>query len=152
MNAVYQSQSYVATDGQSASLSWRQAPIWDLRTDFYYCQTIASMLRWGALSDERTGLPFTIAAGLASAVILGPESCGTRDPRDHILLSQIRDFPNLEGQVSVFISSRNRVAQLYSRALGSLFVASYGSQGSAGGIRTSLHAGLHQNQKVLGRT
>jgi hypothetical protein len=27
---------------------------------------------------------------LASAFILGPESCGTRD---HILLSQIQDFP-----------------------------------------------------------
>jgi hypothetical protein len=26
-----QSQSYVTTDGQSASLSWCQAPIWDLR-------------------------------------------------------------------------------------------------------------------------
>jgi hypothetical protein len=28
---------------------------------------------WGALSDEKTGLPFTIAAGLASAVILESE-------------------------------------------------------------------------------
>jgi hypothetical protein len=52
--------------------------------------TVASLLMWGALSDKRTGLSFTIAA----------------DPRqrshyrvrvpwdlDHILLSQIRDFP-----------------------------------------------------------
>jgi hypothetical protein len=31
---------------------------------------------WGALSEERTGLPFTIAAGLASAVILGSKSRG----------------------------------------------------------------------------
>jgi hypothetical protein len=38
---------------------------------------------------------------LASAVILGSESRGTRD---HILLSQIRDSPNLEGQDPVFIS------------------------------------------------
>jgi hypothetical protein len=35
------------------------------------------------------------------------------------------DSPNLEGQVSVFISPRNRVAQLYPRALGSLSIASY---------------------------
>jgi hypothetical protein len=35
----------------------------DLRPDFYYCQTVAGLLMWGALSDERTGLPFTIAAG-----------------------------------------------------------------------------------------
>jgi hypothetical protein len=71
---------------------------------------------WGALSDERTVLSFTVAVGhrqrshspvrvpwdsrrvcrlqlllvLASPVILGSESRGTRD---HILLSQIRDFP-----------------------------------------------------------
>jgi hypothetical protein len=47
--------------------------------------------------------------------ILRSESRGTHD---HILLSQIRDFPNLEGQVPVFISPRNRVARLYPQALG----------------------------------
>jgi hypothetical protein len=57
------SQSYVTTDGQSASLSWCQAPMWGLRPDLYYCRTFAGMLMWGALSDERMGLPFTIAAG-----------------------------------------------------------------------------------------
>jgi hypothetical protein len=41
----------------------------------------------------------------------------------------IRDSPNLEGQVPAFISPRNGVAQLYPRALCSLFVASYDSQG-----------------------
>jgi hypothetical protein len=75
---------------------------------------------------------------LASAVILGSESRGSRD---HILLSQIRDSPNLEGQVPVFISRGNMVAQLYPQALGSLFVPSYDSQGYGGGIRTRLHAG-----------
>jgi hypothetical protein len=74
---------------------------------------------------------------LASAVISGFESRGTRD---HILLSQIRDSPNLEGQVPVFISPRNRVAQLYPEAPGSLFFASYDSQDYGGGIRTRLHA------------
>jgi hypothetical protein len=39
------------------------------------------------------------------------------------------DPPNLEGQVPVFISPRNRVAQLCPRALCSLSVASYDSQG-----------------------
>jgi hypothetical protein len=57
------SESYVTTDGQSASLSWNKAPIWGLRPDFCYCQTVAGLLMWGALSDERTGLSFTIAAG-----------------------------------------------------------------------------------------
>jgi hypothetical protein len=77
--------------------------------------------------------------GLASKFILGPESRGTRD---HILLSQLRDTPNLDGQVPVFISPRNRVAQLYPQALNFLFVASYDSQGYGGGIRIRLHAGL----------
>jgi hypothetical protein len=107
-----QSQSYVMIDGQSASLSWCQAPIWGLRRDFYYCQTVACLLMWGALSDERTGLPFTIAAGPSPAEFV-----------------TIFYSPNLEGQVPVFISPRNRVAQLYPQAMGSLFITSYDSQG-----------------------
>jgi hypothetical protein len=58
---------------------------------------------------------------LASAVSLMSDSRGTRG---HILLSQIADSPNLECQVPVFISPRNRVTHLYPQALGSLFVAS----------------------------
>jgi hypothetical protein len=54
-----QNQNYVTTDGQSASLSWCQAPIWDLRPDFF-CLTVAGLLTWGALCDERTGLSFTM--------------------------------------------------------------------------------------------
>jgi hypothetical protein len=50
---------------------------------------------------------------LSSAVILRSESLGTH----HILLSQIRDSPNLEGQVPAFISPRNRVTKLYPQAL-----------------------------------
>jgi hypothetical protein len=130
------SHSYVTTDGRSASLSWCQAPIWGLRQDFYYCRTFAGLLIWDALSDERTGLPFTIAAG--------PRQ-GSRT-RNHILLSQIRDSHNLEGQVPVFISHRNRVPQLYSQALGSLIVASYDSQGYGGVIRTHFHAGFSWNK------
>jgi hypothetical protein len=76
---------------------------------------------------------------LASAVILRSKFHRTHF---HILLSQIRDSPNLEGQVPVFISPRNRVAQLYSQALGPLLVASYDSQGYSGGIRSRLHTGL----------
>jgi hypothetical protein len=57
---------------------------------------------------------------LASAVILGSEFLGTHD---HILLSQISDSPNLQSQVPVYITPRNRVAQLYPQALDSLFVS-----------------------------
>jgi hypothetical protein len=39
---------------------------------------------------------------------------------EHILLSQIRNSPNLEGLLPVFISPRNRLVQLYPQAPGSL--------------------------------
>jgi hypothetical protein len=52
---------------------------------------------------------------LARVVILGSEFCGTHD---RILLSQTRGSLNLEDQVPVFISPRNRVAQLSSPGTG----------------------------------
>jgi hypothetical protein len=55
---------------------------------------------------------------LASAVTPGSESHGTHD---HILLSQIKDSSDVEDQVFVFISPRDRVAQLYPQALGPFF-------------------------------
>jgi hypothetical protein len=58
-----ESECHVTTDGQSASLSWNKAPIWSLGPYFYYSQTAAGLLVWGALSDERTELSFTTAAG-----------------------------------------------------------------------------------------
>jgi hypothetical protein len=47
---------------------------------------------------------------------------------------------NLEGHVPIFVSPRNRMMQLYSRALGSIYIASYGSQGYGGDILTRLHS------------
>jgi hypothetical protein len=58
-----------------------------------------------------------------------------------IFYSLIRDFPNLKGQVPVFTSPRNRVAQLYTGAMGSLFVTSYNLKGYGGSILTRLHTG-----------
>jgi hypothetical protein len=46
------------TDGHSSSLSWNKAPIWGLRPDLSYCQIVAGLLMWGALSDKRTPLSF----------------------------------------------------------------------------------------------
>jgi hypothetical protein len=77
---------------------------------------------WGTLSDDRMGCRLQLLLVLASAFIFGSDSRGTHD---HVLLSQIRDSTNLEGQVPVIISLRNRVAQLYPQAMDSLFVASY---------------------------
>jgi hypothetical protein len=73
----------------------------------------------------------------ASALILVSES---RRTCDHMLLSQIRESSDLEVQVPVFISPRDRVAQFYPQALGSIFVASYDFQGYGGGIRPCIHA------------
>jgi hypothetical protein len=69
-DSVSQSQSYVTTDGQLASLSWNKAPTWGVRPDLDYCLTVAGLLVWGALSDERTGLPFAIATGREGSVAL----------------------------------------------------------------------------------
>jgi hypothetical protein len=77
------------TDVQSASLSWNKAPVWGLRPDFYFCQTVSGLLMWGAFSDERTGLSFTNAPGPRQRSHFRVQSRGTRD---HILLSEIRDF------------------------------------------------------------
>jgi hypothetical protein len=41
---------------QSVSLSWNRAPIRDLRPDLFYYQTVADLLMWGAVSDQKTGL------------------------------------------------------------------------------------------------
>jgi hypothetical protein len=65
---------------------------------------------------------------------------------DHNLLSQIRDSSNLKDLVPVFIFPRNRVARLYTQALGSLFVASYDSQGYGGGIRPRLNMGTEHSE------
>jgi hypothetical protein len=121
------------------SLSWREAP-WDSRpaiffqlNPFDHSPNITSSLRRGCICR------FQMLLGLTRAVILRLES---RVTHDHILLSQIRDSLNLEGQVHVFISPRNRVARLYPQALSSLFIASYNSQGCGGGIPPRLHTGF----------
>jgi hypothetical protein len=51
-----QSQSYITTDGRSASVSWNKSPMWSLQPDLFYCQTVTCLLMRGALSDDRMGL------------------------------------------------------------------------------------------------
>jgi hypothetical protein len=97
---------------------------------------------WDFLSDERTVYHLQLLLVLASAIILG----------DRILLCQIRDSPNLKDQVPIYISRRNWVTQLYLQALGSLFVASYDSQGRGGGCPCCYtfrpHMGHHQGTLI----
>jgi hypothetical protein len=74
------------------------------------------------------GLPFIIAAG----------------PRQG-------SFPSPTGLMTIFYDLRfqappGRVSQLQSQALGSLFVASYDSQGYNGGIRPRLHTGENRTE------
>jgi hypothetical protein len=60
-----------------------------------------------SLTRERVG---RLQLMLVLASILGPGSRGTRD---HIYCLKFENPPNLEGQVPVFISPRNMVAQLH---------------------------------------
>jgi hypothetical protein len=137
------SQSYLSTGGLPLiSSSWRQAP-WDSRPAIFF-QLNTCFHSPNVKSSLTRGWVCNLQLLLApsSAVILRSDSRGIRD---HILLSQIRDSPNLEGEVPVFIFPRNRVAHLYSQALGSLFVVSYDSQGYGGGILTRPKTGLSSN-------
>jgi hypothetical protein len=51
------------TDGQSASMSWCQAPISGLQPDVYFSQRAVGLLMWSDISDEKMDLSFTITAG-----------------------------------------------------------------------------------------
>jgi hypothetical protein len=86
-----QSQSHIATDGQSVSKSWCRAPSGTHDQIFgYYCLTV-TVLFLGAPSLTGGRVCFLyMLLGLSNAVFLGSESLGTRD---RILLSQISDFP-----------------------------------------------------------
>jgi hypothetical protein len=53
------SKSYVTTNIQSASLPWCQAPSGEDHV-FVTVRQLGGLLTWGALSHERTGLPFII--------------------------------------------------------------------------------------------
>jgi hypothetical protein len=101
------------TDGQSASLSWNKAPIWDLRPDFYYCQTVADLLMWGAFSlwREDGSVVYNCSWPLPVQTFSGPTPMGL---------------------VTIICCLRFET---------SLFVASYDSQGYGGGIRPRLHTG-----------
>jgi hypothetical protein len=83
--------------------------------------------------------------GFGSAVTLRPVS---HRPHDHNLLSHMRLSKPGEAVPHICIP-RNRVAQLYPWALGSLFIASYDMQGYSGGVLNHLNMGYflsHRNK------
>jgi hypothetical protein len=108
--------------------------------------TVAGLFMWGALSDERTGLPFAIAAGPRQrnhSWVWVP-----RDSWPYFTVSESTlSKPGGSGPC-IYIPPRNRVAHLYSQALGPLLVASYDPQGYGGGIRTRHHAGYYSTLKA----
>jgi hypothetical protein len=42
---------YFTTDGQSVSMPWYRASLWDLRPDITSCLKFSVLFLWGALSD-----------------------------------------------------------------------------------------------------
>jgi hypothetical protein len=120
------------------SSSWRQGP-WDSRAANFFQLNTCGYSPYVTSSLARVWIcRLQLLLVFASTVILRSEF---REVCDYILLSQNRNSHNLEGQVLVFISPRNRVARLYPEALGHLFIASYDSQGYGGGIWSRLHSG-----------
>jgi hypothetical protein len=79
-----QGQSCITTDGQSASLSWCQAPIWDPRPMYHLPLIIFRRLRicWcGAPSLARSQVyAFQFLRAIASTAFLRSESHGTNEP------------------------------------------------------------------------
>jgi hypothetical protein len=112
---ISRSRSYFTTDGQSISMSWYRAPLRDLRPDITSCRKAAlwklrssfcgaaSLTRWRVCNLQCNRSMVQVA----------------QNPKPYFTVSS-ETPPNLEGQVPVFISPRNRVAQLYPLALGSL--------------------------------
>jgi hypothetical protein len=91
-----------------------------------YIYNVAGLLMRGALSDERTDQPFTVAAGLRQ--------------RSHFWVRVSRDScPQPGGAGRRIYTPQEQGSPLYPQALGSLLLASYDLQGYCGGIRTRLH-------------
>jgi hypothetical protein len=115
-----ESESYVTTDGQPASLSWNKAPFWGLRPDLYYCQTVAGFVDLGCPLRREDG-----------SVVY---NCCWPSP------AQSFSGPGPVGLVAIFYCLRFET---------SLFIASYDSQGHGGGIWPRLHTGQTEEHHIF---
>jgi hypothetical protein len=97
-----ESKSKLLYDWQSVSISWYRLPVGMLLSD------ICGLISVGRPLWREDG------STICNVLFNGP----SRAEPVTILCCLIWDSPNLESQVQVFISPRNRVAQWYPRALG----------------------------------
>jgi hypothetical protein len=115
-----QSPSYIMTESQSASLSWCQAPIRDSRPIMLVLPLI--VFRYYGFVDMGRPLWREVGSVLFSFWWASPSQpfwgLSPTGLMSIFYCFYFLDSPNLEGQVTVFISSRNRVARFFPRALG----------------------------------
>jgi hypothetical protein len=117
-----ESESYVTTDGQPASLSWSKTPIWGLRPDLYYMYD-----SYGLVLVRR---PLWREVGSVFCMCCWP------------LPVQSFSGPSPLGLETIFYCLTFAT---------SLFVASYDSQGHGGGIRPRLHTGIYEEWPFIAR-
>jgi hypothetical protein len=108
------------TDGLSASVPWCRASVLNLWPDFSFLSGNCGFLDvvrplWR--EDGSVIFSYNCFWALPEQLLSGQSPAELTT----ILYCLIWDSPNLEGQVPVFISPGNRVAQLYPRALSSLY-------------------------------
>jgi hypothetical protein len=110
-----QSQSYITTYGQPASLPCCQSPIWDPQPNFLlflwlfldsYWFVVVGCSLWREVGSVVVSFCWVSPAQPFSG--LNPTSFMSMFYCLYFL-----DYPNTEGQVPVVISPRNRIAQLY---------------------------------------
>jgi hypothetical protein len=126
----------------SRSICLDVKPLLGSRPDFCYCLTVAGLLIWGALSDDRTDLSFTTAAGPRQR-----SHSRFQIPRDSWPYFTVSDSRLLQTRVSgsrIYITQEQGGPVIPLRT-GFLFIASYDSEGYGGSIRNRLHAELLLN-------
>jgi hypothetical protein len=122
----------------TASPSWWRAPIWNSWPNIFPVWQLWVSWCWAPfLTRGWVCNLLVLLLGLARAVTLGSKSHRTHD---HILLSHLK-LPQPRSPYLYPIPQKQCGAVTPPRALGSLFVASYDSQGYGGGTLTRLHTG-----------
>jgi hypothetical protein len=148
-----ESESYITTDGQSASLSCNKAPIWGLWPDFITVWQSSRVLCYDRRSFGQSILVSSTNLGLTTRFSLLSDCYGVADVG--------RSLWREDGSV-VYNCCWSSPAQSFSgpSPVGlttifyclwfetSLFVVSYGSQGYGGGIRHRLHTRLDPTLSV----